>query len=290
MANLKAIRRRITSVKNTQKITRAMKMVAAARLRKAQEAVENFRSYADLTSTILTEVASDATADDHTLLARRDTEKSLLLVISADRGLCGGFNGNLNRDVFDYVQKADPKPDLSIIGRKAVDFFQRRPVTIESILDDVYENPGYETTAKIARNLSEQYANGDIDRIDIVYNEFVSMLTQKPKFQQLLPVVLPDKDESEEGEWVVPVDFIFEPNRVELLGKLLPQYVEVQVYRALIESMAAEHAARMTAMDNATKNADEMLDHLTLVYNRARQSAITSELMDIVGGAEALND
>jgi F-type H+-transporting ATPase subunit gamma len=288
MANLKAIRRRITSVKNTQKITRAMKMVAAARLRKAQEAVENFRPYADLTSTILTEVASGAEGAEHPLLARRENKKSLLLVICADRGLCGAFNGNLNRDVFNYVKEADPNPSLSIIGRKAVDFFQRRPVEIDQIHKDVYDDPGYETASRIARELSERYADEEIDRIDIVYNEFVSMLTQKPKFQQLLPVELPEKDETQEGEWVVPVDFIFEPNREELLSKLLPQYVEVQVFRALIESMAAEHAARMTAMDNATKNAEEMLDSLTLEYNRARQSAITSELMDIVGGAEAL--
>ncbi len=290
MANLKAIRRRIGSVKNTQKITRAMKMVAAARLRKAQETVESFRSYADLTSTILTEVAEGATADDHALLERRDTKKSLLLVICSDRGLCGGFNGNLFRDIFKYVQETEPAPAISIIGRKASDYFERRPVTIDQKYDGVYDDPSYETAAKIARELADRYAAGEIDHIQLVYNEFISMISQKPTFRQLLPVVLPEPDEEGEDDWIVPADFIFEPDRAELLGKLLPQYVEVQVYRALIESLAAEHAARMTAMDNATKNAEEMLDHLTLVYNRARQSAITSELMDIVGGAEALND
>ncbi|MCP4676313.1 MAG: ATP synthase F1 subunit gamma [Deltaproteobacteria bacterium] len=290
MANLKAIRRRIGSVKNTQKITRAMKMVAAARLRKAQEAVEAFRSYADLTSTILAEVAGDATAGDHPLLKRREPKKSLLIVICSDRGLCGGFNGNLFRDIFKYVQETDPEPEISIIGRKAVDFFKRRPVTINHVYEDIFDNAGYETAAGIARELAEKYASEELDSIQLVYNEFVSMISQKPTFSQLLPVVLPEQEDKDNDEWVVPPDFIFEPNRAELLSKLLPQYVEVQVYRALIESIAAEHAARMTAMDNATKNAEEMLDHLTLVYNRARQSAITADLMDIVGGAEALND
>lgn len=290
MANLKAIRRRIESVKNTQKITRAMKMVAAAKLRKAQEAVESFRAYANLTSSILTEVATDKAASDHPLLKRRETEKSLVVAIASDRGLCGGFNSNLCRDVLKHVEQATPEPAISIIGRKAREYFERRPVTIEKVYPDVYENPGYETAAKIARELAARYADGEVDRIDLAFSEFVSMISQKPTVRQLLPIVLPEKEEGLEDEWVVPSDFIFEPGRAELLEKLLPQYVEVQVYRAIIESIAAEHAARMTAMDNATTNAGEMIDHLTLVYNRARQSAITFELMDIVGGSEALND
>ncbi|MCP4603980.1 MAG: ATP synthase F1 subunit gamma [Proteobacteria bacterium] len=290
MANLKAIRRRITSVRNTQKITRAMKMVAAARLRKAQETVEQFRSYADLTSTILAEVAQGSSDVDHPLLKRREPKKSNVIIICSDRGLCGGFNGNLFREVHTHVEQADPTPVLSIIGRKAVDYFQHRPVTIEKRYENVYEELGYETAAKIARELADKYAAGEIDQIQLAYNEFVSMMTQRPTFRQLLPVVLPEQKSEEDDDWVMPVDFIFEPGRDALLGRLLPQYVEVQVYRAIIESVAAEHAARMTAMDNATRNAEEMLDHLTLIYNRARQSAITSELMDIVGGAEALND
>ena len=290
MANLKAIRKRIESVKNTQKITRAMKMVAAAKLRKAQETVESFRAYADLTSSILTEVATDKAASDHPLLKRRKPEKSLVVTIASDKGLCGGFNSNLCRDVQRHVKEATPEPSISIIGRKARDYFERRPVTIEKIYADVYENPGYETAATIARELAARYADGEVDRIELAFNEFVSMMSQRPAVRQLLPIVLPEKEEGQEDQWVVPSDFIFEPGRAELLEKLLPQYVEVQVYRAIIESIAAEHAARMTAMDNATSNAGEMIDHLTLVYNRARQSAITSELVDIVGGSEALND
>lgn len=292
MANLKAIRRRIGSVKNTQKITRAMKMVAAAKLRRAQEAVQNFRSYSDLMITILAEVSKDATADDHPLLERREAKKSLLIVISSDKGLCGGFNGNLCREVMRYVKEQEVTPVLSIIGRKAVDYFDRRDVEIDTKYKGVYDKPDYATAAEIAKGVAERYAAGDIDRIELAYNEFISMISQKPKVRSLLPIELPQAEvkEGAQDEWVVPVDFIFEPGRQELLAELLPQYVEVQVYRALVESMAAEHAARMTAMDNATKNAEEMLDQLTLVYNRARQSAITSELMDIVGGAEALND
>jgi F-type H+-transporting ATPase subunit gamma len=290
MANLKEIRRRIASVKSTQKITRAMKMVAAAKLKKAQEAAESFRSYADLTTSVLAEIATDAGAADHPLLKRRQAKKSIIVVISSDRGLCGGFNSNLCRDIAGKLNETTPEPMISSIGRRGRDYFKRRDVTIDKEYDEVLDNPGYEAAAKIARELAKRYSEGEIDRIDLGYNEFVSVVTHVPTIRQLLPVVLPEQDNGETDEWVVPSDFIFEPGRQELLEKLLPQYVEVQVYRALLESIAAEHAARMTAMDNATNNAGEMIDNLTLVYNRARQSAITSELMDIVGGSEALND
>ncbi len=290
MANLKAIRKRIDSVKSTQKITRAMKMVAAAKLKKAQETAERFRAYSDLTTTILAEVATDKAAGDHPLLKRRDPEKALVVVISSDRGLCGGFNSNLCRNTLSTVKESTPEPDISIIGRKATDYFQRRPVNIDTKYEDVYEKPDYETAAKIARELAARYAKGEVDRIDLAYNEFISIMTQKPTIRPLLPVTLPEQETEDGDDLVMPTDFIFEPGREALLERLLPQYVEVQVYRALVESIAAEHASRMTAMDSATNNAGEMIDHLTLIYNRARQSAITSELMDIVGGAEALND
>jgi F-type H+-transporting ATPase subunit gamma len=291
MANLKDIRRRIGSVKNTQKITRAMKMVAAARLRRAQERIDKFRPYADLTSSILAEVAAGASAEDHPLLERREVEQHLILTITSDRGLCGAFNGNLNRQVEDAVRGADPTPELSLIGRKAADYFRSRDVTIREHYKQVYEDPSYDTTAAIASELAELYVSGAVDRIDLAFNEMASMISQKPVIKQLLPVELPAREGSEDGgEGLGPVGFIFEPDRGELLGRLLPMYVEVQIYRALAESMAAEHAARMTAMDNATNNAADMIDHLTLVYNRARQSAITAELMDIVGGAEALSE
>ncbi len=289
MANLKEIRRRIASVKGTQKITRAMKMVAAARLRRAQESAESFRSYADLTSSVLAEVAAGATADDHPLLERRENNRAIVLVISADRGLCGGFNGNLNRTVGEHEEMSAPRPELAIAGKKAMAYFERRSVTICDSFPDVFDELNYETAAVIARKLAKMYRAGEVDRIEIAFNKMLSMISQKPTIRQLLPVALPEQT-GEQEESHGPAGFIFEPDRKKLLGRLLPMYVEVEIYRALLESVAAEQAARMTAMETATNNAQDMIDHLTLVYNRARQSAITNELMDIVGGAEALNE
>ncbi len=296
MATLKDIRRRIGSVKSTQKITRAMKMVAAAKLRKAQEKAEAFRAYADLSASILAEVAAGATAEDHPLLERRpEPRRALLLVIGADRGLCGGFNSNLNRDVFamlaETAARGEIVPELDLIGRKPRDFFARRDAVVRRFHAEVYDAPDYGTAARIARELSAAYETGEFDRIDLEFNEMISMVSQKPTRKPLLPIALPEKtNDDATGGGLRPAGFIFEPGRRELLGRLLPLYVEVQVFRALLESIAAEQAARMTAMDNATNNAADMIDHLTLVYNRARQSAITSELMDIVGGAEALGE
>jgi F-type H+-transporting ATPase subunit gamma len=290
MANLKDIRRRIGSVKNTQKITRAMKMVAAARLRRAQERIDKFRAYAELTSSILAEVSAGASAGDHPLLERREVKHRVILEITSDRGLCGAFNGNLNRAVEDELKQADPTPELALIGRKGADYFRSREATVREHYKHVYDDPSYDTAAGIASELAELYKAGEVDQIDLAFNEMVSMISQKPTIRRLLPVEVPQQATEETAEDLGPVGFIFEPDRTELLGRLLPMYVEVQVYRALAESIAAEHAARMTAMDNATNNAADMIDHLTLVYNRARQSAITAELMDIVGGAEALSE
>ena len=290
MANLKDIRRRIGSVKGTQKITRAMRMVAAAKLRKAQETAENFRSYADLMSSVLAEVASGASPKDHPLLERREPKRSLVLVISSDRGLCGGFNSNLNRLVAEHVAAADPEPELAIIGKKSQAYFKRRTAVIHHIYSDIYDDEsGFDAAARVARDLATSFASGEVDRIDLAFNEMISLASQKPIVKQLLPIAPPVQIEEKE-EVLGPVGFIFEPKRIELLGRLLPKYVEVAVYRALLESIAAEHAARMIAMETATNNADDMIESLTLVYNRARQGAITNELLDIVGGAEALND
>ncbi|MBN2529108.1 MAG: ATP synthase F1 subunit gamma [Deltaproteobacteria bacterium] len=289
MANLKEIRRRIASVHGTQKITRAMKMVAAAKLRKAQEHAESFRDYSRLMSEVLAEVASDAEEDAHSLLIRREPEKALVLVISSDRGLCGGFNSNLNRLVAAELNSGRVHTDLSVVGRKAKGYFEHRMVKIQTYYDEVFDDLDYDKAASIAAELAKLYENGDYDMIYLAYNEMVSVVSQVPTLVQLLPVALPEKKKVEAGELASPV-FIFEPSESELLAALLPRYVEVKVFSALLESAAAEHAARMSAMETATNNAQDMIDSLTLVYNRARQSAITSELMDIVGGAEALND
>jgi len=287
MPSLKHIRRRISSVKSTQKITRAMKMVAAAKLRKAQETVERFRSYADATASMLAEIAADAGGEEHPLLERRPVKSALILVISSDRGLCGGFNTNLNRMVFERVKQDAPKPAIAIVGKKATAYFGRRDAEISEIFADVYNEPGYAIAAKIARRLIARYTAGEVDRIDLAYNEMLSVASQKPTVRPLLPIEMPSGDgEGEKGGG--GGTYLFEPAGEQLLAKILPMSVEVAVCRALLESIAAEHASRMAAMDSATTNAQDMIEHLTLVYNRARQSAITSELMDIVGGAEAL--
>jgi F-type H+-transporting ATPase subunit gamma len=290
MANLKVIRRRIHSVQNTQKITRAMKMVSAAKLRRAQEAATSFRGYADLTASILNEVARDSEDAAHPLLESREAERALIVVISSDRGLCGAFNGNLCRAVEARLREADVKPALAIIGRKAADFFSHRDVEIKTRYREVYDSPGYETAGRIAAALSALFTAGEVDRIELAFNEFESVMRQAPTVKPLLPIALDRAAETHSAEAAGPVGYTFEPDREHLLSLLLPKYVEVQMYRALLESIAAEHAARMTAMDAATNNAGEMIDHFTLQYNRARQDAITKELMDIVGGAEALGE
>ena len=292
MANLKTIRRRIHSVQNTQKITRAMKMVSAAKLRRAQDQVIRFRAYSDLTETVLREVAKEASPKAHPLLTHRSVESALVLVLTSDRGLCGAFNGNLCREVERTVREATLKPSLAIIGRKGRDFFRRRDVEIHTTFRDVYDAPGYEISQSIAHTLSELFVSGEVDRIDLAFNEFVSVMTQNPAVKPLLPIVLEEAGDeiAAKDQAAGPAGYTFEPDREALLSLLLPKYLVVQVYRALLESMAAEHAARMAAMDAATNNAGDMIDHLTLQYNRARQSAITKELMDIVGGSEALSE
>jgi F-type H+-transporting ATPase subunit gamma len=293
MANLKAIRRRIGSVQNTQKITRAMKMVAAAKLRRAQETVTSFRAYADLTQSILGEVSKNTQEKAHPLLEQRKENRSLILVISSDRGLCGPFNGNLLREVMRRMGESTISPELDLIGKKAKDYFSRRSATVRVYHKDVYENIGINTAKKLAAELSALYANGEVDRIDIAYNEFVSVMKQQPVVRPLLPIVLSEQESKTDTKNVkgeVPGAYLFEPSLELLLAALLPKYVEVQIYRALVESVAAEHASRMTAMEAATTAAGDMIDNLTLQYNRARQDAITKELMDIVGGAEALGD
>lgn len=289
MANLKEIRRRIASVQGTQKITSAMKMVAAAKLRKAQEHAERFRGYSQLASDILAHVAADADDASHPLLQRRPTERALILVISSDRGLCGGFNSNLNRMVSEKKKHDRHATDLSVVGKKSKAFFDHRQIKIREFYDNVLDDLNFDKAAKIAQELAALYEDGIYDNIALAYNSMVSVVSQVPAVNPLLPVALPEKMPLAAKEAAKAV-FLYEPEKEELLKSLLPRYVEVKVFGALLESVAAEHAARMSAMETATSNAQDMIDSLTLVYNRARQSAITNELMDIVGGAEALND
>jgi F-type H+-transporting ATPase subunit gamma len=286
--NLKDIRRRISSVKSTQKITRAMKMVAGARLRKAQQNIEQLRPYAKRTIEVLSAIASRAEQTDHPLLARREPpKKTLLVVLTSDRGLCGGFNSNINRvaekEARSRTAAGGEAVVLDIIGRKGRDYLRRRPVTIRRELTGVFEGLSYAKAGEIGRDIVREYTSGGFDAVYLIYNEFKSVVTQKVVVEQLLPL---QPEELKAGE--TATEFIYEPDKQALLDRLPVMYVELEVYRALLESVASELGARMTAMENATKNADEMIGTLTLQANRARQAGITKELLEVVAGAAGL--
>lgn len=287
MANLKAIRKRIASVKNTQKITRAMKMVAAARLRRAQQAITELRPYALKTMEVLSSVAARAGDEEvHPLLARRVRRKVLIVVLTSDRGLAGAFNANINKAAYRKWKELESQRievGFAVIGRKGRDFLRRRGANIEFEFTGVFENLSVLKAGEIGRAIVAEYKTDGYDEVLLAYNEFKSAISQRVVLEPLLPIVPMPIAEGDTA-----VDFIYEPNKRALLDRLLPMYVEVEIYRALLESIASEHGARMTAMDNATKNASELVAKLTLMYNRARQAAITTELMEIISGAEAL--
>jgi len=301
LANLKAIRTRITSVKSTQKITRAMKMVAGARLNKAQQRILALRPFALKIGQMLAEVTEaaaerghDGGEPDHPLLARREEKSVLLLVITSDRGLCGAFNASINRTAErhwkDLVgQGKDVR--IAVIGRKGRDYMTRRKAPVTHVFSQIWDKLGREQAEIVAKTLLIPFVRGEVDSIYLVYNEFKSAISQRVVVEPLFPLPLvappePLHDMTEAG----PTEFIFEPNKEAVLEQLVPRYVQLSILRSLYESMASELGARMTAMDSATKNASEMIDRLTLQYNRARQAAITTELMEIIGGANALKE
>jgi len=299
MANLKAIRKRIVSVKSTQKITRAMKMVAGARLNRAQQRILALRPYAVKTGHVLAEVTAAANRRleeggggvdaEHPLLARRPENNVLLLVITSDRGLCGAFNTNILRLAERQWREREAqgqKVQIAVIGRKGRDFFKRRNAPVMHVFSGIWDRLDLEQARSVARVVLRPFLAGEVDAILVVYNEFKSAMTQRVVGEPLFPLPVAAVEEAAEPSY--EREFIFEPNKEALLERLVPMYVEISVLRALLESMASELGARMTAMDAATKNAAEMIDRLTLSYNRARQAAITTELMEIIGGAEAL--
>ena len=284
MPSLKSIRKRIGSVRNTQQITKAMKMVSAAKLRRAQEGVVAARPYATKLAALLASVAA-GTADDAHPLLRRPGEggKTELLLLSADRGLAGAYNSNLIRHAESFLrERAGADVTVSIVGRKGVDYFRRRTV---EITDRWVQMTSFsvELAREIAAKLTARFVAGEVDTIVVLYSSFRSALSQVPTFETLLPIAV---EEPKPGAEVT--DYVVEPGPAALLDRLLPQYVEARLYRALLEAQASEHGARMTAMDSATSNASDMIFKLTLEMNRARQAAITKELMEIVSGAEAL--
>jgi F-type H+-transporting ATPase subunit gamma len=296
MANLKVIRRRIASVKNTQKITRAMKMVAAARLRRAQQRITELRPYALKTTEVLRSVARGAGGDEaaHPLLAERPVHKVLLVVLTSDRGLAGAFNSSMTRAAsakLKELQDQGLEVALATVGRKGRDFFKRRNVPIAMEYTGLPEGNAAKS-AEVARAFMHAFTSGEFDRVILLFSEFRSAISQKPAFQQVLPIDTGGTATAaaDDGAARSIVDMIYEPSREALLERLLPMYVEVSVFRAMLESNASEHGARMSAMDSATNNAKKMIGSLTLQYNRARQAAITKELMEIIGGAEAIKD
>ncbi len=291
MATLKDIRTRIGSVKNTRKITKAMNLVATARLRRAQQQILELRPYALKTLDVLSIVAARAKEDDqeklHPLLDVREPDHALIVVLTSDRGLAGAFNANICKAAYakwKELEAQNIQVAFTVIGRKGREYFTRRGADIRHDFTDVFENLTLDQAGEIGRAIVHEYVESgeELDLCFVAYNEFKSRLTQEVVLEQLLPIVPKDLPEDALG------DYEYEPSKEALLDRLLPMYVEVEIFRALLESVASEHAARANAMNAATDNATDMIDRLTLQYNRARQAAITKELMEIIGGAEAL--
>lgn len=285
MANLKDIRSRIQSVKNTQQITKAMKMVSAAKLRRAQDNIMNCRPYAYKILDLIRDIAATEQVN-HPLLEKKENPKRILYVIlTSDRGLCGGFNNNLARWAYKksvQVKQQFEHVDFYFIGKKAADFFKTKGLTSIKVMENLAKDISYDLARVVSEDLLNKFTDGNYDEIHLVYNEFKSAIAQEIVSEMLLPLAVDAKDAKD------VTDFKFEPSAQEMMDTLLKKHFAVQVYRAMSESIAAEHAARMTAMENATKNAGEMIYKLTLTYNKVRQANITTELIEITSGAEAL--
>jgi F-type H+-transporting ATPase subunit gamma len=300
MPSLKTIRTRITSVRSTEKITRAMKMVAGARLARAQQRITALRPYAVRTSDILKEVAStmrsaeaEAPTDDgmHPLLRERPEKKVLMLVLTSDRGLCGAFNSNVSKAAERaWIEKRDQgiEVEFGTLGRKGRDYLSRRRGKVANDFAKIYDGLDMAKAKVVSHWIVPRYLRGEWDAVYVVYNEFKSAITQKVTVEKLLP--LAKEEAPDQSPTLSATEFTFEPDQKRVLERLVPMYVDITLYRAMLESQASEYGARMTAMDAATRNAKDMIGRLTLLYNRARQAAITKELMEIIGGAEALKD
>lgn len=287
MPNLKDIKRRIKSVKNTRQITKAMKMVSAAKLKRAQDEITAARPYAEKMLELINSLASKASSDSHPLLENRGNARIGLILFTSDRGLCGGFNSQLLRTAERFIREnGSSEVSLYLVGKRGAEYFKRRSFKILNARIIGGGRPGYSTAVEIANDVVAAYMNGELDEVHVIFSEFKSAMTQTPLTQKLLPVsAATEAEKMEEGG---QGEYLYEPSEGAVLASLLPKYVEVQAFRALLETSASEHGARMTSMDSASKNAGSMIGGLTLVYNRLRQAAITRELMEIIGGAEAL--
>ena len=288
MAQLRDIKRRIGSVQSTQKITRAMELIASSRIIKAQQRVDAARPYAEEMRSLMASVAKNAGSIDHPLLKQRDTVGTVgTIVITADRGLAGAYNSNViraaERDMRDHEQTR-----LFVAGKKGVSYFRFRGYELTESWQGMSDQPRIDDARAVAKSAADAFTNGDVDEVRLAYTKFESALTQRPIVLKLLPVPRADLDEDDETSGPSPT-YVFEPSPEDILGYLLPRYIEGAVYQGMLEAAASEHAARRRAMKAATDNADELIESLTRVYNQARQAEITTEIMEVVGGAEALS-
>ena len=288
MPSLIDLRRRIRSVKNTQQITKAMKMVAASKLRRAQERIVNARPYAVQMQRVLTSVASRVDPALHPLLAVREPgpdSKTLVVVVTADKGLCGGFNTNLIKAAGQFIASSPTPCTLGLLGRKGRDFFVRRGFDVAFERTGLFQKPQFGDAQAVAREAMDAFLSGQVDSVVVIYNEFKSVMSQHPTIERLLPI---GKGDVSEPADTAGVDYLYEPSAQTILDALLPRYVEAQLYRAVLETNAGFYGAQMTAMDTATKNSTDMIASLTLYMNKVRQAAITREIIEVVSGAEAL--
>jgi F-type H+-transporting ATPase subunit gamma len=283
MANIRDIRRRIRSAKNIQQITRAMKFVSAARLRKAQERVIAARPYARRMVAVINSLATRVPEQSHPLLSRRGEDKIELVVITADRGLCGAYNTNIIRQALEFLSvRSGRQVELNILGKRGRDFFRRRPVAIRHEAVNVLQKPSFTDAAAIAKDLIDEFVKGDKDQVWLVYNEFKSVVSQKVIVEPLLPI-----QRLESPDDLGRLEYLYDEPPAKIFSNLLPKHVEAQIYRALLEAAASEQGARMAAMEAATNNAAEMIEGLTLYANKVRQASITKELIEIVSGASS---
>lgn len=286
MPSLKDIKNRIVSVKSTQQITKAMKMVSAAKFRKAEEAIRQNRPYSDKMLEVLSSLALRTEAQKHPLLERREARSVMLVVFTSDRGLCGSFNGSILRSVDRFLREKREdyeKVSLFLVGKKAREFFKSKSVEIAGEKVELFGKVSYAEAQEVGKEIVERYTGSEVDLVYMVYNEFRSALSQQVVYDRLLPI---EPAPMEAG--ASAPEYLFEPSEEHMLNWVLPRYVDVRLFRALLESTASEHGARMTAMDSASNNATDMIARLSLKYNRARQESITKELMDIVNGVESM--
>jgi len=289
MATLRDIKRRIVGVKNTQKITRVMKMIAAAKLRKARTNILNARPYTDKIASIVSKLPAEDDLSSNPFFAQRDVKNVAIVVVTADRGLCGSFNQNIIKETERYINKELKAEDINLqlfcAGKKGVDYFRKRDYEIIGADSGLFSSLEYNSALNIYNTIVPKFLDGAIDKVVLIYNSFVSIINQKLEIKQLLPITTESGSEEKHND---DINYIYEPNRGYIFKYIIPKHLKAQLWRTLLESNAAELSARMTAMDNATNNADELIKSLNLTYNKERQAAITREILEIVSGANAL--